>query len=1362
MRLLFFLFLYPFTLLAQQTQQPAKGWQELTISDGLSQGMIFDLAQDRAGLIWVATKDGLNRFDGYNFTVFTHDPYDEFSVSDNTCKALLLDRKGRLWIGTQTQGLNLYDDRTGRFHHIHIGDLLKPAFGSYEISILAEDPDGNIWAGTSIGKVFKITLPASLKEQFPQEADFTNQISLTQVVLPETKGNLPAFYFSFMPNGQAFVCNSYGAYAFNWRQPKPATRSELLSRQSADFHAMCADGRQTYWFAATDEQLVAWYNGQRKSIGLPQKKYLRVQVKALDDSLITVATTDYLWIMSARELFARDSLTVRDAFAPLPPSVYSVPTLLKDKTGNIWVGTSGYGLRKFNPRVRQFRSYIPNTTLSNLYVDRRGRTYTRVQFAYAQLDRSGNRLLPFLNPALSPADRRQRNFIQARNGLFWVSNVNFETQANTLFKFSEEWQLLKRYPLPAQVVFGFTANQTVEDKDGSLWIGAANGKLLRFDPATEAFQIFSYEDLLPGRGAEAETYALLQDKGNTLWIGTQKGLIKAEALLGTKPKFTLYTSDKANRQSLSSNFVSSIIRDPNQPDRYLWIGTKGGGLERFDKQSGQFAHFTEAQGLPNKVVYGILVDEFRNLWLSTNRGLAQFNPKTYKFRNYTRADGLQDDEFNTGSFVKAPSGELLFGGVNGLTAFTAAEIERQPGPIPEVQVIGLRVNNEPVKVGGPDGILPESLNYLKTLALSYRQNQLTLEFGLMDYTNPAQNRFRYRLEGIDKNWVEAGTNRFANYAQLPAGSYTLQVMGSTDGEVWSKPISLEIDVNPPFYASWWAYTLYAILLLSIAWQLYRFQTQRLLLEQKLVFEQKEAGRLAELDALKTQFFTNISHEIRTPLTLILSPLSDLRKRLPAEGTLELMERNGQRLLTLINQLLDLSKLEAGQLKPELEAGDVAVFFRTLASSFSSLAESRAITFRFHQNEAGRWACFDRDKVEKIVVNLLSNAFKFTQPGHTVDMDVQYGYPTAERLVVRVTDTGIGIAPAHLSRIFNRFYQVEGPKAYEGTGIGLALVKELVQVLGGTIEARSTEGAGTEFTVTLPLIEARQDSEPEFAPVPTLVKPNTTPPEPALPDDAALPEADSEKVLLVIDDNADIRAYVRHVFATQYRILEAVDGLDGLEKAGDAIPDVVICDLMMPRLDGFGFCQQLKTQPATSHIPVVMLTAKATVQDRIGGFEVGADDYLTKPFNADELQVRVRNLIEKQTRLYAWFNAKTSTPSSEAPIAGLPVPEQVFLNRLTEVVTAQLDNAAFTVEDLAETLNLSRVQLHRKLKAITNSTATQFIRDVRLAKAAELLVQSDQNVTQVAYAVGFDNLSYFAKVFQEKYGTLPSQYGKPVA
>ena len=1379
MRFIYLFLFLPYLLKAQSTIPATKGWQELTIADGLSQGMIFDIKQDQKGFIWVATKDGLNRYDGHNFKAFTHNPYNTFTLSENVCTALLIDRHQRIWIGTKSKGLNLLNPRTGRFYHITINAGAVDNSSSYGIIQLAEDPEGNIWISTENDRLVKISLPEPLREKFPDQADFTNQVKVTPVVIQNNFEKTYPWTIRFASRQQLLAVTWDGLYTLNWQKPANVRKLPLFDPKAVH-HIMgaYADSLQNYWFTIVQDKLFSLHQGKVHTTYLKTDGSIRVHIKALDQKRIAILTTDHLWIMSADELCRLDSLTSQNAFVALPPNTFGVSSLFEDQNGNIWIGTMGYGLRKFNPRVRLFHSYLPNKSLMHIAINRQGRTFVRLYERLVEVNRQ-QQFLPVMPPNTALQNRPEWFVLPDRQGYFWTFNTrrgaNTENGPHDLLKFSSDWKLLSRYTLPPDCRLGVIGNQALEDTAGTIWIGTINGKLLRFLPQTESFQVIDYGSVFPRIGARIEVYALLLEPDNTLWIGTQQGLVRVRSLY-QKPTFTLFRNLTNDRKSLSEDFILSVCRDPNQPGRYLWVGTKGGGLNRLDKQTGQFAHYSEVQGLPDKVVYGILADDDGNLWMSTNRGIAQFNPRTEKFRTYTKGDGLQDDEFNNQSYGKLPTGELLFGGINGLTLFRPSEIVKEGQKRPKVAIVDLKINNKTVEVDGPEGVLTAGIEFTGKLDLRHDQNLLTLEFGVMDHTNPKSNRYQYRLHGIDQDWVEAGTNRFANYAQLPPGSYRLEMMGSVDGEHWSQPIELSIRVRPPFYQTWWAYLFYMVVLGLLIWLFIRLQAQRLFLQQQVAFKQQEASRLEELDAIKTRFFTNISHEFRTPLTLILGPLADLKKRFPDEMIIPLMERNSNRLMALINQLLDLSKLEAGDLQLDLVPGDMAAFLRTLGSSFDSLANSRNIRFTFEQEQASFRTRFDWDKLEKIVTNLLSNAFKFTPEGQAVRMKVVYD---GASMTLLVEDTGIGIPAANLPKIFDRFYQrsarvpTRGLRPHEGTGIGLTLVHELVKVLGGTIEVFSTEGVGTTFTVNLPLELVDEAGVPqgfgqsdtafvavlsEATPQPAMRVPN----DPVLPADRvpSPSNASPENVLLIIDDNDDIRAYLRAVFGKEYQIVEAEDGQQGLERATELTPNLVICDLMMPRLDGFGFCQALKTQEATSHIPVVMLTAKATVQDRIEGFELGADEYLTKPFNADEIRVRVRNLLDKQERLRQYFGKQpVSAPIVSVADDTTPVlsREAIFLQKARQMVDAHYADSNFGVDQLSAAMNLSPSQLLRKLKALTGLTAVEFLRQYRLERAATLLTSRAGTVSEIAYRVGFESLSYFTRTFQEQYGVLPSEY-----
>lgn len=551
----------------------------------------------------------------------------------------------------------------------------------------------------------------------------------------------------------------------------------------------------------------------------------------------------------------------------------------------------------------------------------------------------------------------------------------------------------------------------------------------------------------------------------------------------------------------------------------------------------------------------------------------------------------------------------------------------------------------------------------------------------------------------------------------------------------------------------WIITISLLLLMVLAGAYFIYQFQRnkqSKIAQQLAFEQKEAERLAELDDLKNRFFANISHEFRTPLTLILSPLQDLIKASPEHSTFKTMKQNAERLLTLINQLLDLSKLESGNTEVQQQSIEVVQFLKYLFSSFESLAQSKQILFQYEQSHEQWWGKMDTDKVEKITTNLLSNSFKFTPENGRIQVRVNF---TDQQIQLKVQDFGIGIDSKQLPHIFDRFYQADSTsnRHYEGTGIGLALVKELVNALGGSITVESQVGIGTTFVTTLPCQQVTDGQAIVVTPIlndqtqPVEFSANNTTPDPS----------QTNGLILIVEDNRDLRHYIRQQFEPHYQVVEAKDGQEGIEIAIDLVPDLVICDLMMPRLDGFGFCKILKTNEITSHIPVVMLTAKATLENRLEGLELGADDYLAKPFNSDELQIRVRNLIQVRQNLRQKFNGVYVTENLTTAVD--TTLDDVFLQRIRDTIEKHLSNTAFDVEILAEPMNISSVQLRRKLKALTGQTAIEFVRNYRLEKAATLLKNKKGNVSEVAYLVGFESLPYFSKSFQERFGKKPSEW-----
>jgi signal transduction histidine kinase/DNA-binding response OmpR family regulator len=774
------------------------------------------------------------------------------------------------------------------------------------------------------------------------------------------------------------------------------------------------------------------------------------------------------------------------------------------------------------------------------------------------------------------------------------------------------------------------------------------------------------------------------------------------------------------------------------------------------------------------------------------------------FKNYDVNDGLQSNEFNWHAHHLSRSGEMFFGGINGLNSFFPAAIQDNPH-VPPVVFTGFQIFNRPVSFKEKKSPLSAPIAAAEAITLSHEQNVFSFEFAALDYADPAKNRYRYKMENFDRDWRDNGTRRMVTYTNLSPGEYVLRVQGANNDGVWNQTgAAIRIIITPPWWRTWWAYTLYAALFVAIMHSLRRYEMSRQRLKHQVEIErlqaeqqQLETARLQELDRMKSRFFANISHEFRTPLTLILGPAEQLEEEVAgarAKEKLDTIRKNAQRLLRLINQLLDLSKLESGKMQLRAAPGDLVEFLRGLTFSFAALAERKRIALRFEARSEKLLAYFDRDKMEKIFSNLLSNAIKFTPEGGVVILDCGFeisdsaipdlglrhadskdpAIQNPKSAIINVKDTGIGIPADKLARVFDRFYQVDtsSTREYEGTGIGLALVKELVELHHGTVSVASAVGKGSTFTVRLPLgkdhlapeevleISEQYSVTSEQLSVISDQSPVTSNEQPATSDesersgDPAL--AGQPALILLVEDHAEMRRFVRNELEPNYRVLEAGDGEAGWQQAIEAIPDLVISDVMMPKMNGFELCRRLKSDERTSHVPVILLTAKADQPDKLAGLETGADDYLAKPFDSQELLARVKNLIAPRRALRERFKSQVVLKPSEIAITSV---DEAFLKKVMAAVEKHLAEEEFDVETLCREVGISRPQLHRKLTALTGRAANELIRTMRLQRAADLLAKNAGTIAEIAYMVGFSSQGYFTKCFQEQYGLTPREYAK---
>lgn len=1336
--------------------QNAQSYESISTAQGLSQGMVFDMLQDKEGFIWVATNNGLNRYDGYNFKVFTNDPYNPHSLSRNTIVKLFEDSKGRLWAGTENAGVNIYDKTTGKFYRIAQSSSAAAGLSGNEIRGITEMPDGSILIATDNNGLDIVNLPNSFFEKGAPPVIAKLQLPNHAVVYGMGKDK----------NNNMWVGGMDGAV---YRFDGASNSFALLKGAQFLFNG---------YFVNEENILINnnlfLYDGENITP--------LFDIEKMPPGNIIYRPNSPLWDKHHREHYYYDVSDWGNGKPlqwnrKLPPATRLIYPFIIDRSGIVWSGTVGYGLRKYNTASSKFKAQMPAYSVRFIVPVSGGGIFLG-DFAYSwrRLGHDSVSTSPFSKIA---SVKQIDNFIACKTGDYWI-----KSDYSGYYKYNPSINKLTAYPQINFYAGRGDKQPMLEDSKGNIWMPGLGGMFATINIATDKTDSFSI-NTNAAKPMQAETVctALYEDTQGVFWIGTREGFARV-SFSGDKtslPKVKWFYNNSSDRNSLNYNHVSCFMDDPAEPNKYLWVCTKGGGLNRLDKNTNDFFHVTARQGLVDDVVYGILADDAGNIWGSTNKGLfcmsavKQTNGNSWVFRNFTKANGLQDDEFNTSAYAKLPNGNLAFGGVNGLNIFSPEEI-LTPGFIPNVFITDILINNQPLDAGGNVSVLKNTIEQSKEITLTYLQDILTLEFSSLDFTASGQNKYRYQLVGVDKEWVESGTRRSATYLHLPSGKYIFKVQGSNSEGIWSDKIAeLQINVLPPWWRSWWAYLCY-ILLIGVAIRAYfKFSVNRAKLQSQLNFEQLEAKRIKELDTVKTQLYTNITHEFRTPLTVILGMAQQVKNNPETHlnNGMDMIIRNGESLLKLVNEMLDLSKLETGKMQLQLINGDVINFLRYIVESFHSLAESQHKQLHFLSEMDALQTEYDPEKLRQIIANLLSNALKFTPERGNIYISVTEqtvpDSPNKILLAIKVKDTGAGIPEGQLLHIFDRFYQIDNShtRKTEGTGIGLALTKELVKLMEGEITVKSPPtGAnkGSEFTVVLPLKKTnaedesvvRQNGKPNYA-----ASADAAPTVFELADDK---DAKTKPLVLLVEDNADVVAYTASCLP-DYRLAVGKDGREGFEIACEMVPDLIITDVMMPFVDGFELCRQLRRDERTSHIPIIMLTAKAGIESKMEGLQQGADAYLEKPFNREELLIRIKKLLELRQTLQLYYLKKAGLDSAkergETTIAKVPLVENdiedAFVKRVREAVEANLSNAEFTIEQLCKLVFMSHSQLHRKLDALTGCSPNKFIRVARLNKAKQMLKDPANSISAIAYECGYNDPAYFSRVFKQEHGETPQEW-----
>jgi signal transduction histidine kinase/ligand-binding sensor domain-containing protein/DNA-binding response OmpR family regulator len=1371
------IFLIPIFLFLLSGEHSYSQWEHLrfeslTTDDGLPINQIFALCKDDKGFLWVGTTNGLVRYDGYTFKEYTNDPNNGRSISDNTITKIFRDSFGTIWIGTAS-GLNKFNPIDETFIHFFNFPNELFSIGGNLITEIYEDRENTLWIGTNGGGLNKFDRET---EQFirykniPQDSNSLNGNYVT-AVCEDNDGNL---WIGLYGNG---------VDKFNTTKHKfihySHSEKNLNSLSSNLVLSLFVDSQNVLWIGTEDNGLnkyraannsfTRFIKNPEDALSLNSRTVFSIAEDNNKNLLLGTGNGINIFNESRNRIdkynFYRYDLTKILGFSR---------EILVDKSGLIWVGTDANGMKKIDAKInfyhfKNFSGELFNSIMSICELSENKILVGRGGGGLVIFDLNSEESMIYKNDPNNPSSISSNIILSVhedKSGVFWIGT--YGGGLNRLVPDEKDLSLstfisYKHNPNDLNSLSDNNVWDIFENSYGELWVGTSLGlnKVINRTDARNSLK-FTHYKAIPNDSSSISNNiitTLYEDKNQNLWVGTFEGLNK---YIRDKYLFVRYMQDKGKLNSLASNYIISIYEDK---DSNLWVGTSA-GLSKFNRYNGLCKNYFKKDGLPDEMIYRIEEDDNGNLWISTNNGLSKFNPLTEKFKNYDVRDGLQGNEFDAGASFKNKKGVLFFGGINGLTVFHPDSIKENTD-VPQIVVTDFQLNNISVPVGLDTltgrRILGSSIIETKQIELNHNDKVISFEFAALDFHMPSKNKYAYKLEGFDKDWnYTNASRRFVTYTNLDPGDYTFRVKGTNNDGYWNEEgASLKLIILPPWWQTTWAYLAYALIILSTIYFTWKLQLRRIRIKNEYEMSKFEAEKMHEVDELKSRFFANISHEFRTPLTLIFGPAKDViekTKESETKKSVGIIKRNATRLYGLVNQLLDLSKLESGKMKLEASEQDIIPMLKGTFLSFTSFAERKKITLKFNTIEENLNVYIDRDKVEKIINNLLSNAFKFTPEGGRIDFAVEKMIKDVE---IRITDNGIGIPEERIDKIFDRFYQVDSShtRQGEGTGIGLALTKELVELHKGKIKVESKEGEGTTVIVQLPLgkehLKSEEIVEKEVQEVVTDTKEELE----------VVPEFENRKektdidvlldtdkpLLLVVEDNSDVRSYIISYLEDDYRIQEAVDGEDGLNQAIKHIPDLIVSDVMMPKMDGFELCDKLKTDERTSHIPIIMLTAKATSKDKIEGYETGADDYIMKPFDATELKVRIKNLIEIRRRLQKKFSRDDYAIPKE-----LSSLDQRFMEKVLSIIKKHISEEEFSIDELGKESAMSRGQIYYKIKALTGKSPSLFLRSVRLMEAKKMIKEHKGTISEIAYSVGFGSPAYFTKCFSQEFGYPPSK------
>ena len=1309
-------------------------FRNYSVADGLCANTVWAIAQDNKGYMWFGTKDGLSRFDGYQFKTYHFDEEDSLSIGSNWVSAIFSCDADSSWIGTE-KGMYILDLAHERFH------FFKP-IGKRHVFDMLRDRKGNIWIATGSG-VFCYHPGTKKIERFMRQPGNPNALSLGFVrrLLLDDSGRI------WMGTAWKGI-DVYDPVSQNFQHYAATGAPGSLS--SNFITALFKDSQGGIWIGTEKGGLNRW-NAVTQSFQV----FRHGSANSISDNIIHdigESETGQLYIGTEKGLDVLDRATGQfrnydyasnDPYSLSDNAVYAI---YRDKAGGVWIGTYFGGVNYFHPRHTNFELYYPTGSpyaLSGKAVSgmlQADSTHIWIGTEDGGLNYFNTETKQFLTYPFKAGQQplsyhNIHTLIKDRQNKLWVGT--FTGGVNVVDVASGRVKVYKMGNAKRESSYSNMVYDLLQDSSGRIWSGTTGG-LYCYAPEQDAFVPVLKKGL-----DKSWIYDLFQDRQGTLWVGTYNNGLYKKTADGSWQHFNI----KHKKQYSRSEKI--ICVQSAGPDA-LWLGTDGGGLLRFDKKTAQITSFKGQYGLQADIVYGSLEDNKGHLWLSTNQGIYDFDPAGKRSRHYSQWDHLQGRQFNYKAYLKSWDGKFYFGGVNGLNAFYPDSIHYLSST-PRITFTGFQLFNRDIALADAQSPLDKIISYTSHISLSHKQSMFSIGYAALNYVAPHKTRYAYKMEGYDEQWNEVDNQRKATYTNLPAGEYVFKVRATDNNGSWLKqPASIAITIRPPFYRTTLAYVLYALLLLAGIWLFRRLEIKRLKRKNQMRLERAQNKKEQEFYKQKIDFFTSMAHEIRTPLSLIIAPLEKLLQahhwKPKVKEQLGIMDENANRLLQLTNQLLDFRRMESNLYTIRPERMEIVSLVQTLFSRFSAISYQKGIQFSVTAQVDRLEVQADPEALTKILSNLLINAFKFTRTEVTIV--VLQPEPKEGQLCfgVGIEDDGIGIPKEDLAQVFTRFYQVSsGNHEYHnlgGNGIGLALAKALTEKHNGQLLVESQQHKKTVFTMWIPLVPAMQPTNGKTGSGSADTEP------------ASAADPGTEAVLVVEDDLSLLDFISKSLAEAGYTPWRARNGREALERLETQNIDLILSDVMMSEIDGLQLCKQLKQSVDYSHIPLVLLTARANMEIEIEGIESGADAYITKPFKWKHVMAVIKNLLESRLKLKEKFSQQPfAEPGSLVNNSG----DRKFLDRIIAIISQRLDDPQLSVESISESLGMSRSSLHKKLKAISGHVPNEFVRIIRLKEAAKLLLKNEFSISEIGYMTGFNSPSYFSKCFCKQFNLTPKAF-----